>query len=146
VQKVETELTAKFNFLNSLLAVHGRYAMQQNKAADTATDEIMEVLIRYMPEQVKDATKIATEVATRMNKTAGYWTVDYRRNDACSVPVLINRALSLTEDIYVSLFEFIRDDAPEYEKGFRHITDQLHRFCMLLFAQAVANEKSVSRR
>jgi hypothetical protein len=75
------------------------------------------------------------------NRLPGHWIIDYRRKDTCSVPVLINRALSLTEDTYASLFEFIREDAPEYEKGFRHITDQLHRFCMLLFAQAIAIEK-----
>jgi hypothetical protein len=84
---------------------------------------------------------LGLRLETDQDRTSGHWMVDYRQRDTCSVPVLIERALSLTEDTYVALFEFIRDDAPEYEKGFRHITDQIHRFCMLLLAQAVANEK-----
>jgi hypothetical protein len=67
--------------------------------------------------------------------------VDYCRRPSRHLPVVIEDALSLSEDVYTSLFDRTREDTPEYEKGFRNVTDRIHRFCMLLFAQSVLLEK-----
>jgi hypothetical protein len=74
-------------------------------------------------------------------ETAGTWLLDFRRKGIRELPGIISSALSFSEDTYTSIFDRIRDDTPEYEKGFYNVTDKLHRFCMLLFAQAVLIEK-----
>jgi hypothetical protein len=71
----------------------------------------------------------------------GKWILDYRRKGSRALPAIIDTVLSLPENIYTPLFEWIRKETPEYEKGFRIITDKLHRFCMLLFAYSAAIEK-----
>jgi len=54
---------------------------------------------------------------------------------------VIDEALSLGQSVYADLFFPLRKSFPEYEEGFRHVTDSLHRFCLLLFAQAIRNER-----
>lgn len=54
---------------------------------------------------------------------------------------VIDEALSLGQSTYIDLFFPLRVSFPEYEEGFRHVTDTIHRFCLLLFAQAIRNER-----
>ena len=72
----------------------------------------------------------------------GAWSVDYRRRPEREVTQIISTILDLPAPVYRELFALIRDFAPEYEEGFRTITDSLTKFCMILFAQAIANERS----
>jgi hypothetical protein len=93
------------------------------------------------PQQGSQFTIPSLGLRITVNRS-GKWMLDYRRKGIRELPNIINTALSLpAADVYTPLFESIREDAPEYEKGFRNITDKLHRFCMLLFAQAIAIEK-----
>ena len=54
---------------------------------------------------------------------------------------VIDEALSLGQSVYADLFFPLRKSFPEYEEGFRHVTDTINRFCLLLFAQAIRNER-----
>lgn len=54
---------------------------------------------------------------------------------------IIAKTLDLPSPIFHGLFAPIRKIAPEYEEGFQTITDSLTKFCMILFALAVATEQ-----
>jgi len=58
-----------------------------------------------------------------------------------SLEEIIEETLMLGQETYFELFAPLRNDYPEYEKGFRHVTDTLHKFCMILFAQAIRLER-----
>ena len=75
----------------------------------------------------------------------GSWLVDYRRQPDRSISDLVKEINDLPVTVLRSLFESASETAPEYEEGFRTITDSLTRFCMVLFAQAVANERLQER-
>lgn len=70
----------------------------------------------------------------------GTWLVDYRNRLKRPVTRIVVDVLDLPATVFQQLFALIRDVAPEYEEGFRTITDSLSKFCMVLFAVAVANE------
>ena len=69
----------------------------------------------------------------------GSWVVDYRSRPRRNIERIVQETLDLSETI--ELFGYVRDSVPEYEEGFRTITDSLTKFCMILFAQAAANER-----
>jgi hypothetical protein len=54
---------------------------------------------------------------------------------------VIEESLALKQSDYFDLFFPLRERFPEYEEGFRHITDTIHKFCMILFAQALRLEQ-----
>ena len=57
-----------------------------------------------------------------------------------SLEQIIAKTLDLPNPVFHGLFAPIRNIAPEYEEGFQTITDSLTKFCMILFALAVATE------
>jgi hypothetical protein len=71
----------------------------------------------------------------------GAWSVDYRQKPKKPIIEIVNEALNLSPTVYQQLFAFISTNTPEYADGFWHITDIVHKFCMLLFGLACANEK-----
>jgi hypothetical protein len=82
-----------------------------------------------------------TKIGLRIS-TEGRWLVDYRRKPRQSIIEIIDRTLALSPSVYQQLFAFIADDAPsDYAEGFTHITDVIHKFCMVLFGLACAHEK-----
>jgi len=72
----------------------------------------------------------------------GRWVVDYRKKPARDITEIINGVLGLPPDTFSALFKYIYDIAPEYQEGFYTITDSLSKFCMILFAVAIANGKA----
>jgi len=72
---------------------------------------------------------------------SGSWLVDYRVRPRRTVVEIVRDTLELSENVLWELFRSIKDTAPEYEEGFRTITDSLTKFCMVLFAQAIANQQ-----
>jgi len=72
---------------------------------------------------------------------SGSWVVDYRVKPKMPVAELVQSILDLPDSVLGPLFALVKDVAPEYEEGYRTITDTLSKCCMILFAQAVANEK-----
>lgn len=70
----------------------------------------------------------------------GTWRVDYRIRPQRSIEEIVQEIDALPVTVLRSLFEHINETAPEYEEGYRTITDSLSRFCMVLFAQAISNE------
>jgi hypothetical protein len=58
-----------------------------------------------------------------------------------SIEQIVDRTLDLPGIVFHHVFKLIRGVAPEYEDGFRTITDSLTKFCMLLFALGVATEQ-----
>jgi len=53
---------------------------------------------------------------------------------------VLEDAMSLGSSGYFDLFVPLRGKYPEYEEGFRRVTDTLHKFCMILFAHAIRLE------
>jgi hypothetical protein len=117
---------------------------------DVVRDESGQLVVTKGDEELSVVSDSETQFTiphlglTVMTDRPGTWVLDFRRIPSRRLPGVISAALSLSEDVYASLFEQIRDDTPEYEKGFREVTDQVHRFCMLLFAQAVFLEKQIT--
>ena len=62
-------------------------------------------------------------------------------HDSEKIEQVISKTLDLPSQIFHGLFAPIRKIAPEYEEGFKTITDSLTKFCMVLFALAVATEQ-----
>lgn len=71
----------------------------------------------------------------------GSWIVDYRARPGRSVYDIVHDVHDLPVSVLRTLFEKVQDRAPEYGEGYYTITDSLARFCMVLFALAVANEQ-----
>lgn len=82
-----------------------------------------------------------TVTATR----PGSWRVDYRKRPIRSIYDIIRDIHDLPVTVLRSLFESVKESAPEYEEGYRTITDSLSRFCMILFAYAISNERMQQR-
>ena len=70
--------------------------------------------------------------------------VELRTPPRRSLEEIIEETLSLGQETYFALFAPLRQNYPEYEEGFRHVTDTLHKFCMVLFAQAICLEHLTS--
>ncbi len=71
----------------------------------------------------------------------GFWRVDYRKRPGRPLGDLVREIDDLPVTVLKSLFDQTKETAPEYEEGFRTITDSLSRFCMVLFACTVAQER-----
>ena len=67
--------------------------------------------------------------------------LDVRNPPKRQISEVVESILSLTASEYFDLFLPLRKMYPEYEKGFRYVTDTLHKFCMILFAQAISLEQ-----
>jgi hypothetical protein len=67
----------------------------------------------------------------------GQWTIDLRQHPRRKIADVVEETLSLPDTVYHGIFSNLRSTYPEYEEGFRTITDTLHRFALLLFAQAI---------
>jgi hypothetical protein len=76
---------------------------------------------------------------TLTGSRSGSWVVDYRVRPQRPVEQIVQETLE--EPLVWELFGYVRECVPEYEDGFRTITDSLTKFCMVLFAQAAANER-----
>jgi hypothetical protein len=66
--------------------------------------------------------------------------VELRTPPRRTLTEIVGESLSLGQETYFELFAPLRKDFPEYEVGFRCVTDTLHKFCMILFAQALRLE------
>jgi hypothetical protein len=74
-------------------------------------------------------------------ETDGYWEVDILVKPPQALAGVINSTLERPTEIFQQLFEFVDTTNPEYSDAFWNITDNIYKFCALLFAQAIANEK-----
>jgi len=66
--------------------------------------------------------------------------VELRTPPRRSLEEIVEETLSLGQEVYFALFAPLRQNYPEYEEGFRRVTDTLHKFCMILFADAIRLE------
>jgi hypothetical protein len=73
------------------------------------------------------------------------WEIDSRTKPARSIERVIEDTLALPAETLRELFDAVREDAPEYEDGFRTVTDTVFRFCMILLAQAVRNGRNLKK-
>jgi hypothetical protein len=73
--------------------------------------------------------------------TDGYWEIDILVKPQKSLAQVITRTLDQPTDVFQQLFELVSETNPEYSNAFWNITDSIHKFCSVLFAQAIANEK-----
>ena len=73
------------------------------------------------------------------------YVLDVRNPPRRQVSDIVSAALSLTFTDCFELFASLREAFPEYERGFKKVTDTLYRFCMLLFAQSISLERLKSK-
>ena len=66
------------------------------------------------------------------------YVLDARNAPRRKISDIVDAVLGLPATDYFDLFTPLRENFPEYEEGFRHVTDTLHKFCMILFAQAIS--------
>ena len=69
------------------------------------------------------------------------YVLDARNPPKRQISDIMSAVLSLTTADYFELFSPLRETFPEYEEGFKRVTDTLHKFCMILFAQALLLEQ-----
>ena len=68
-------------------------------------------------------------------------TLDIRNPPKRTSADIIEAVLSLPQSVYFGLFVPLRTAYPEYEEGFRRVNDTVHKFCMILFAQAITLQR-----
>jgi hypothetical protein len=117
--------------MRCLVTVTGRSARYMNggSAAEQMVQGDGTLILRSLGVEVKGLPAAADHL------------LDIRNAPHQTIADVIRDTLTLTQAECHELFAPLRDTCPEYEAGFRRITDTLYRFCMILFAQALNIER-----